>query len=447
MDSQELELILETMADGVLVVDANRTVRRWNRGMERLTGFSREEAVGKPCAGGICRLFAAGSLDRAEITITRKNGQTIPVIASARLMQGPGHESLGAVVTMTDISTVRNLQEEIFNLRREIGDRYEFHNIVGRSPAMQQVFTLIELAAASTASILICGETGTGKELVARAIHHHSDRADQPLVTVNCSALSETLVESELFGHVRGAFTGAVKDYIGRFERADGGAIFLDEVGEIPQNVQVKLLRVIQEREIERIGDSQPRKVNVRIMAATHRDLRERVEQGKFREDLFYRLNVFPIHLTPLRNRREDIQPLVDHFIRKFNEKSGKKVTHINRDAMRMINDYCWPGNVRELENAIEHAFVTCLRTEINPPDLPIEIRRADIKERICNRKATLRTPERIHRKPVQKDELLSLLQECSWNKAEVARRLGITRTHVWRKMTQLGIPLSNVPE
>jgi PAS domain S-box-containing protein len=455
----ELEAVLDTMADGVFVVDTQRVVRRWNAAMVRMTGYSAEEAVNRPCGvftwleqdleqaeeGVYCRLFATGGMDRSELTVSCKDGSAIPVLASARVLKDAEGHSTGAVVTITDISPIKRLETEVTQLRHEVEERYQVHNIVGKGQAMQRVFELLELAAASETTVLVRGETGTGKEMVAKAIHFHSPRKNGPLVSVNCSALSETLVESELFGHVRGSFTGAVKDHVGRFERANGGTIFLDEVGEIPQAVQVKLLRVIQEREIERIGESKPRKVDVRIIAATHRDLRDRVEKGLFREDLFYRLNVFPIYLPPLRERKEDIAPLVAHFVGKYNERTKKGIAGLNPDAMRMVMDYCWPGNVRDLENAIEHAFVTCRQKNIDALDLPLEIRRTDLKDRICGKRRDA-IPEAPTPKPSRRaatrGELLALLQDCEWNKAEVARRLGITRTQVWRRMVQLEIPM-----
>jgi PAS domain S-box-containing protein len=448
---RELEIVLDTMADGVFVLDTGRRVRRWNRAMERLTGYTAAETVGKACGvfpwletdgdSQYCRLFAAGSMDRAELTVACKNGETLPVLVSARVLSDAAGNPAGAVVTVTDVSTLKRLESEVSELRREVGTRYEFHNIVGKSPAMREVFNLIELAAASNTTVLVLGETGTGKELVAKAIHYHSERREGPLVRVNCAALSESLVESELFGHVRGSFTGALNDHIGRFELANGGTLFLDEVGEIPLPVQVKLLRAIQEREIERIGESKPRKVDVRIVAATHRDLRQRVSQGTFREDLFYRLKVFPIPLPALRDRKEDIGPLVSYFIHRFNEQTRKSIEGLDPDAMRMLMDYCWPGNVRELENAIEHAFVTCRGGEIAPLDLPIELRRAELRSRLCDERLTTETKPRS--KAATREELIAVLHETGWNKAEAARRLGITRTQVWRRMTQLGIPLS----
>jgi PAS domain S-box-containing protein len=467
-EALELQTILDTMADGVFVLDPNRRIQRWNAAMTRMTGFTEQEAVGSECgllrrsdpAGdqGLlrCDLFAEGQVDRREITIETKAGALLPVLASARVMRGPGGEPLGAVVTMTDLSTLRDLELEMDRLRQVAGERYHFHNIVGKSQQMREVFGLIEMAASSQVSVLITGETGTGKELVAKAVHYAGDRREGPLVTVNCSALSESLLESELFGHVRGAFTGAVKDRPGRFERAQGGTIFLDEIGEITPLVQVKLLRVLQEREFERVGDSTPRSVDVRVIAATNRDLRQRVREGSFREDLYYRLKVFPIHLPPLRTRKEDIEPLIRQFIDKYNGETGKRIEGVSSEAMRIIMDYCWPGNVRELENAIEHAFVTCPGEYIGPFDLPIEIRRVELKQEVCGERAdesgvsaSAPWPARsgptappLRRFGRTKEDLEAVLAESGWNKAEAARRLGITRTSVWRRMKKLGIPL-----
>jgi PAS domain S-box-containing protein len=457
----ELATILDTMADGVFVVDTKGIVRRWNRAMERLTGYTEAEAVGQPCSllrcdgcpenacpFGVmeCHLYKSGTVDHAEARIHRKNGGIMPVMKTARVMADAQGNPIGAVETLTDISSLRRLQSEVLQLRRAVEDRFEFHDIVGRSPAMREVFSLIELAAASQVIVLIYGETGTGKELVAKAIHHLSDRKAGPFVTVNCAALSESLLESELFGHVRGAFTGAIKDHVGRFESAHQGTIFLDEIGEVSPLVQVKLLRVIQERTLERVGESTLRTVDVRIIAATHRNLLERVREGLFREDLYYRLKVFPIALPPLRDRKEDIEPLVRRFVRQFNARTGKGITGLTADAMRILMDYCWPGNVRELEHAIEHAFVTCPKGLIGPFDLPVEIRRVKLKRALCSdaapEPAPADTPPTRRRKTVTRDRLLAMLQRYEWNKAEVARRLGVDRTSVWRKMKALGISL-----
>jgi PAS domain S-box-containing protein len=466
-EALELATILDTMADGVFVIDTEHMIQRWNRAMERITGYSPAEAIGRDCAflndgracgdGGplppfTCDLFQVETVDKAETVIRNCDGEEVHVVAAGRVLRGDDGEPIGAVITLTDITSLRRLETEMNQLRREVTGRFEFHNIVGKSPQMREVFNLVELAAASPVTVLITGETGTGKEVVAKAIHYHSERKDGPLVRVNCSALSESLLESELFGHAKGAFTGAIRDHVGRFERANGGTIFLDEVGDIPPLVQVKMLRVLQERELERVGESIPRKVDVRVIAATHRNLRDLVRRGEFREDLFYRLKVFPIHLPPLRERKEDIEPLIKRFIAQFNEETGKSIQGLTPDAIRMVMDYCWPGNVRELENAIEHAFVTCNGAFIGPFDLPIEIRRMELKRQLCDEANPFEGfvvpgtyPEGVSRRKRgnTRDELMAVLDACGWNKAEAARRLGITRTSVWRRMKKLDVPLT----
>ncbi len=449
------------MAEGLYVVDLDGVIQRWNRSMERISGYTAAEAIGQRCSfldseacpdnpvpPTECPLFRHGRLDNVETTIRCKDGRRRPISKSARVLKNAAGQVVGSVETLTDMSSMRRLENEVSRLLEEVEERFEFHNIIGKSLGMREVFELIGLAAASQATALIHGETGTGKELVAKAIHYHSSRKDGPLVTVNCSALSESLLESELFGHVEGAFTGGIRDHVGRFERADGGTVFLDEVGEIPPSIQVKLLRVLQEREFERVGESTPRRVDVRVIAATHRDLRERVREGAFREDLFYRLNVFRISLPPLRERKEDIEPLIAHFVRKFSETTGKHIERLTPDAMRIVMEYCWPGNVRELEHAIEHAFVVCSGPEIGPFDLPVEIRRFDLQQAICrdnlraDEVSVGRTSTAGRAKPATREALLNVLKECDWNKAEAARRLGITRTSIWRRMKRLGIPL-----
>lgn len=265
--------------------------------------------------------------------------------------------------------------EENQQLRENLRSKYRFDNIIGTSGAMMDVFATIGQVAASRATCLLLGETGTGKELIAKAIHYNSPRRDQPFVRVNCGALSETLLESELFGHVKGSFTGAVRDKVGRFEAADGGTIFLDEIGTIDTQLQVKLLRVLQEREFERVGDHRTVRVDVRVIAATNLDLQEEVRKGTFREDLYYRLNVVTVYLPPLRNRREDIPLLIDHFLDKYNRENDRNLTKISRELMNTLLRYPWPGNVRELENAIERAVVLSQSDEFTYDLLPIQIR------------------------------------------------------------------------
>ena len=321
-------------------------------------------------------------------------------------------------------------------------DNFDRYSIIGKSTAMQEVFKLIGMVSTTpnTVPVLISGESGTGKELVAGAIHHHSERAGKPIVIVNCSALSESLLESELFGHVKGAFTGAHRDRAGRFEQASGGTIFLDEIGEISPFIQVKLLRVLQEREIERVGESKRRRIDIRIITATQQDLYDLVSQGHFRDDLYYRLKVFPIHLPPLRRRKEDIPLLVNHFIRHFNQKTGMKIQNVSQNAMRVIMDYDWPGNVRELENAIEHAFVLCTADQIDIFDLPVEIRRTGYHPASLVNSISKNRP--LPLSDLSRERVIEALHECSWNKAEASRRIGLNRTVLWRYMKKWDIPL-----
>ena len=367
----------------------------------------------------------------------------MPVIKNASVVRDENDLILGVVETVTDLTELNQARRRAQEAAQRLAERYCMDNIYGQSHAMQQVFSAISAASASEATVLIQGESGTGKELVAGAIHYNSERKEMPLVTVNCSALTETLLESELFGHVKGAYTGANRDRRGRFEEASGGTIFLDEIGELSTFIQVKLLRVLQEREIERVGESKRRKIDIRIIAATHQDLYAKVREGLFREDLYYRLKVFPIKIPPLRERREDIPLLVDYFIETMNGKTGKQIQGISKEALHLFMDHPWPGNVRELENAIEHAFVLCNRKKIDSADLPIEIREP-FRVQVCSGESFPSGLKRILGKKLKPNKalLLELLDECEWNKAEVARRVGLSRTAIWKYMKKWDIPL-----
>lgn len=370
-----------------------------------------------------------------------KEGFSVPVLKNARLVKSPDGEVLGVVETVTDLTELTQTKLKVEEIERKLGQTYQFDRIIGKSHTMQQVFSAVKAASASEATILIQGESGTGKELVAGAIHYNSNRVTKPLVTVNCSALSETLLESELFGHVKGAYTGALRDRVGRFEEADGGTIFLDEIGEISPYIQVKLLRVLQEREVERVGESKRRKIDIRIITATNKNLFELVKNGSFREDLYYRLKVFPLTVPPLRERREDIHLLTSHFIKDQNKKTGKKINGLSKDANQILMDYDWPGNVRELENAIEHAFVLCNSEMIDSFDLPVEIRKTQFAP-VTQQQSSVMQDQPVSRKSVTRETLLELLEQCDWNKAEVARQINVSRTAVWKYMKKWDIPL-----
>jgi PAS domain S-box-containing protein len=447
------ETVLQTMAEGVIIVDRSGIIRFCNRGVEAMSGLSTEAIVGKRCqeimacsCGSMleCGLLKAGAMSNVECELRRVDGTRLPVLKNGRALLDNEGVPVGGIETLTDISALKRTERKVAVLEEQVTHQSgKFHLLVGKSQSIQQVFEMIDLAAASNASVLITGETGTGKELAARSIHERSSRSGGPLVKVNCSALPESLLESELFGHARGAFTGAIKDKIGRFELADNGTLFLDEIGDISPFIQVKLLRFLQEKEFERVGESTTRKSDVRIIAATNRNLRELISTGEFREDLYYRLKVFPLHLPPLRERKEDIGLLIGHFIKKFNEQTGKEIGGLTHDAALTLMDYCWPGNIRELENAIEHAFVTCREKEIGIFDLPVEIRRVELRAATCA--AGEQTSARDSWRPAQKrslsrEELLSALAFHRGNRAETARRLGIDRTTLWRQMKRLGI-------
>lgn len=325
---------------------------------------------------------------------------------------------------------VQSLRDENRKLREELGQRYHFDNVVGASPAMREIFATIERVAPTRATVLLCGESGTGKDLIARAIHHHSPRRDRPFVKINCSALPENLMESELFGYERGAFTGAVAAKPGKFEQADTGTVMLDEIGDVPPAVQVKLLRVLQERELERLGSNRTRQIDVRVVAATNADLRAALEQGRFREDLYYRLNVLPINVPPLRERREDIPRLAAHFIRTL----GGEQLEISPDALRKLCEHHWPGNVRELQNVIERSLVLRSGVRLEAADIRLDTPRSRAPG------DTMFLPEGMTLDQYEQAILREALRRAAGNKSQAARLLGLTRNALRYRLTQMGI-------
>lgn len=435
----KVDSIIESLADGVFTVDSKLRITSFSKGMENITGLKESEVMGFACAEILSADNCADNcpfshtLKRgyglANITerIVRRDGETVPVLISTAFLK----ENTGEIEL---IATIRDASE-LEKLKKEINDRFRFSNIIGKSSRMQQIFELIETLADTDCSILIEGESGTGKELVSRAIHHESNRRGKPFVKVNCSAIVEGLFESELFGHVKGSFTGAIKDRVGKFELADGGTIFLDEIADMPLSLQPKLLRVLQDMEFERVGDNKTRKVDVRIIAATNKNLKDEIKAKRFREDLYYRLCVVPIVMPSLRERREDIPMLIDHFIGKCNMKINNKanITGITPQALSALLDYDWPGNVRELENAIEHACIRSKTDMIDLDALPFSVTGMPV-ERIP-------TPE-IHDRPetigeIQKHLIEELMKRHKGNRNRVAKDLGLSRTTLWRRLRE----------
>jgi len=441
--------LLDHVTDGVFVVDRDRRVCLFNPAAEKITGVTAGEAVGRTChetftnaeTGSECAMSHKPDCTALTVFRTGKPSSAVSALVSfpsgqKKTLRMYAVPLLNAAGDIARVAVILHDVSELYELRHELEGRYEFHNIIGKGHEMQAIYSLIEQIADTDATVTIEGESGTGKELVARAIHFSSGRAKNPFVLVNCSALVETLLESELFGHVRGAFTGAIRDKIGRFEAADGGTVFLDEIGDISPAVQVKLLRVIQEREFERVGESTPRSADVRIITATNRNLKQLMERGAFREDLYYRLRVVPIHLPPLRERREDIPLLVSAFIERFHRNMGKPITK--------LMDYHWPGNVRELENAIEHAFVRCSGHEIREEHLPVEVRMGPAAAAAAQTPVPPEhaAPARTLR-PAGQDKraiIQAALDASNGSKSQAAKRLGIGRTTLWRKMKELDI-------
>jgi DNA-binding NtrC family response regulator len=330
---------------------------------------------------------------------------------------------------------VHNLRAENRQLREELGRRYEIDNIIGRSAAMQEVFATVMRAAPTRATVLICGESGVGKDLIARAIHHYSPRRDRPFVKINCTAIPENLMESELFGFEKGAFTGAIQAKPGKFEQADTGTAFLDEIGDVPPSIQVKLLRVLQEREFERLGSNKTRQIDVRVVAATNQDLRAALEQGTFREDLYYRLNVVPLNIPPLRARKEDIPFLVEHFIRRLAPECGSPVESVTSAAMQKLLDYQWPGNVRELQNVIERSLVLCAGVRLDADDIRIEG-----GVRAPRTEGVPFLPEGMTLEEYEHHLLREALRRAEGNKSQAARLLGLTRNALRYRLAQIGL-------
>ncbi len=432
------QVILDSVADGVFTVDLDWRITSFNAAAERITGVTRGEALGRRCCDVFrasiceteCALKGAHRTGRPVVSkavyIVRADGERIPISVSAALLKDERGRVIGGVETFRDLSQVEEL-------RKELEGRYTFADLVGRSAAMQRLFELLPQVADSAATVLIEGESGTGKELVARAIHNLSPRGKRRFVALNCGALPDTLLESELFGYKAGAFTDAKRDKPGRLAVADRGTLFLDEIGDVSPAMQTRLLRVLQERVYEPLGSVEPVPVDVRIVAATHRDLDELVRAGKFRDDLYYRINVVRLRLPPLRERREDIPLLVDRFVTRFSRVQNKDIAGVSDAALAILMAHDYPGNVRELENIIEHAFVLCRGGLIEPQHLPPALHGAagQVPRRLKTA-LTLAELEAIH--------ISDALRRHEGNRAAAARELGINPSTLFRKLKTLGI-------
>jgi len=434
------EAILESISDGVFTVDMDWRISSFNRAAEEITGVSRREAIGRPCSevfrssmcGEDCALQKTLKTGRPVIGksgyIIDAEGNRIPISVSTAVLKDADGRVIGGAETFRDLS-------EVEALRQELAGRVRVGDLVSRSPLMQRVFEVMPAVAASPSTVLVLGETGTGKELIARTIHDLSPRREGPFIAVNCGALPDTLLESELFGYKAGAFTGAGKDKPGRFALAKGGSIFLDEIGEISPALQVRLLRVLQEKTYEPLGGTRTETVDARVIVATNRDLAERVRTGGFREDLYYRINVVRVELPPLRRRKEDIPLLADQFIQRFNRLQGRSIRGISAEAVALLMAHDWPGNIRELENVIERAFILCREGLIGIGHLPDEL-----TSRGASTSAD--TDVRSAHELLDIQAIRAALERNGYNRLAAARDLGVHKTTFFRKLKKLRISL-----
>jgi PAS domain S-box-containing protein len=434
-----LEAIFMSVKDAIITVDNNMVVLEVNEAAKNICGLTRD-SIGRHittfqnnCSCRCLDTLKKSVSEKKAIEVYRtecehnERYRQVVTINTSPLLNSNGIFS-GAVMVVRDETRLNNLE-------RNLREREQFQNIIGQNKSMQKIYALIEDLAHVQTTVLITGESGTGKELVAEAIHYQGNRSSKLLVKVNCSALAESLLESELFGHVRGAFTGADKDKTGRFQRADSGTIFLDEIGDISPRMQLRLLRAIQEKEFERVGDSTPIKVDVRVIAATNQDLSRKVKTGEFREDLYYRLNVVDLALPPLRERKDDIPLLTDYFLEKFNIKFSKNVVAVSEDVKKIFMDYAWPGNIRELEHTLEHAFVTSRQNIITIDQLPRSFNDFYGKKSPYPKEEGLVGPQAV----------VDALKRAGWNKSKAARLLGVNVRTIYRKIEKYNIKTEEI--
>ncbi len=430
------QVILESIEEGVFTVNQQWEIMSFNRAAEKITGFTRKQAIGRHCyeifrtnvCGNGCilrkTLETNKPISNMPVYIKRADGRQVPISVNTAVLRASDDSIIGGVETFRDLSAISELKKAYLKT-------HSFQDIVSKNNRMLRYFEILPQIAESDSTVLIEGATGTGKEFLARAIHNHSKRRQGPFIAVNCGALPDTLIESELFGYKAGAFTDARKDKAGRFALAQDGTIFLDEIGDISTAVQVRLLRVLQERTYEPLGSTRSVKTNARIITATHRDLETRVKENLFRDDLFYRINVMRISLPPLSERREDIPLLVDYFVERFNRLKDKQIPGLAQGAMTALMMYDWPGNIRELENTIEHAFVLCNEGLIRLQHLP---------ERIQPFNKTEPIPDGLTLKDMEKLAITQALERNEWKRVATAKELGIDKNTLRRKMLRFGI-------
>ncbi len=435
----EHDPILDSITEGVFTVDREWRITSFNRAAEEITGVPRERAIGKPCKdilrASICEgqcalghtMETGNPVVNRSITIVDERGRRKPISITTALLKDADGNTIGGVETFRDLTRIEKL-------RKEIRRQYEVADIISRNHRMQGLFSVLPDIAGSPSTVLIEGESGTGKELFAGAIHQLSPRSKKPFVAVNCGALPDTLLESELFGYKAGAFTDARKDRPGRFAAAEGGTLFLDEIGDVSPAMQVRLLRFLQERVYEPLGSVKPVHADVRIVTATHQDLAALVEEKKFREDLYYRINIVKLQIPPLRDRIEDVPLLVEHFIDRFNTLQGREVMGVSDEALSCLMSYHYPGNVRELENIIERAFILCRSGHIEREHLP---------QPVCHQVPGGGPPADLDSfKQMEASFLMNALRRHNWNRTETAKALGIHKTTLFRKIKALGLQL-----
>ena len=434
LDEDEIAaIIFDSISDGVFTVDRNCCITSFNKAAEKISGFSREEAVGHYCfdifRSDICQsrcalrhtLANGKSVEDTRVTIITREGKQVPISVRTTILRDRTGQRIGAVEFFRDLSALENL-------RNQLDQAKQFGKMVSCNIQMQKIFSLLPQVAESECSVLIQGPSGSGKELIAEAVHNLSPRKENRYIRVNCAALPETLLESELFGYTRGAFTDAKRDKPGLFLLAHGGTLLLDEIGEMPVALQSKLLRVLNNGEFQPLGSTRTQRTDARILSSTNCNLEEKIEQGLFREDLYYRVNVINIQIPSLKNRLEDLPILIDHFIERLQSKRGKAIQGVSNEVLQRLRRYDYPGNVRELENAIEHAFVLCNGDTIEVDHLP---------GRILS--VTEHTSKRLPADS-EKSILTAALERNRWNKARAAAELGVNRTTLWRKLKRLGI-------